>query len=56
MKSGISKGSIDTFYFIFDVSFAWKITPEAGQRQVSAVAECNGHRNEHINTKGMDTT
>ncbi|WP_447875636.1 hypothetical protein [Serratia fonticola] len=35
MKSGISKGSIDTFNFIFDVSFAWKITPKTGQRQVS---------------------
>ncbi|CAI1240870.1 hypothetical protein AB4J97_14345 [Serratia fonticola] len=56
MKSSITEGSINTLNFIFDVSPAWKRTAETGQRQVSAVAKCNGHRDKHIDPKGMDTT
>ncbi|HHQ6570329.1 TPA: hypothetical protein ACSTJX_005270, partial [Serratia fonticola] len=56
MKSRITEGPIDTFNFIFDVSSAWKRTAETGQRQVSAVAKCNGHRDKYIDPKGMNTT
>ncbi|CAI1631150.1 Uncharacterised protein [Serratia fonticola] len=56
MNSGIAEGPINTLNFIFDVSSAWKRTAETGQRQVSAVAKCNGHRDKYIDPKGMDTT
>ncbi|MNN78855.1 hypothetical protein D3C81_1954480 [compost metagenome] len=56
MKSSITEGPINTLNFIFDVSPAWKRTAETGQRQVSAVAKCNGHRDKYIDPKGMNTT
>ena len=54
VKGGITQGTVNTFYFIFDVRPAGKGSSQAGQSQGCAVGERDGHGNKDINPEAVN--
>ncbi|WP_407216925.1 hypothetical protein [Enterobacter hormaechei] len=54
LESGIARGTVNPFNFIFDVRPAGQGSSRAGQGQSGAVGEGNSHGNKDINPKAVN--
>ena len=54
VKGGIAQGTVNTFYFVFNVRPARKSASQAGQGQSCTVREGNGHGNKNINPETVN--